>query len=385
MGSKAFKPTLENCTKILAIVGNPHERLTFVHVAGSNGKGSTSCMLSSILTESGYKTGLFTSPHIKDYRERIRINGQVIEENEVVEFIKKIRSSKLDFSPSFFEITFALSVHYFEQKKCDICVIETGLGGRLDATNVITPLLSIITNISLEHTDMLGDTIEKIATEKAGIIKQKTGVVLGKMLKTAENVMRNHAFEKSTQVHEDEMAFTGTFPLLGEFQRENFQTVLKSVDFLSKNGFRINEKSIEKGLKNLHQNSGLIGRLQIIQQQPLIILDVAHNADGVEKSLETVKRLNKGKLHILYGTSKDKNYSSIIELFPAASTIYLTTFPGERSLKKESLEEIKNTSEKKIEKIFTNSKQAFSDVNNRLSDNDTLIVLGSFFLIAEII
>jgi len=209
MGSKAFKPTLDNCLRLLALFDNPHHQLKFIHVAGTNGKGSTSSMLSSILSESGYKTGLFTSPHIKDYRERIRINGELISEKDVIDFVNKVQSSPLNFSPSFFEITFVLSVVYFAKQTCDICVIETGLGGRLDATNVITPLLSIITNISLEHTDMLGDTIELIAGEKAGIIKQNSNVVLGEMLPEAKKVTEEKADSQGSKINTQEQFYSG--------------------------------------------------------------------------------------------------------------------------------------------------------------------------------
>ncbi len=272
MGAKAFKPTLDNSWKIMQLLDSPQKKVKCIHVAGSNGKGSTCSMLASILTESGYKVGLFTSPHIKDFRERIRIDGQQISEQNVVNFIQKIKASELNFEPSFFEITFGMAMEYFANEKCDICIIETGLGGRLDATNVIEPILSVITNISLEHTAMLGDTVEEIAIEKGGIIKPTIPVVLG-------DTQLHSIFEEIANRNNSNIYYSTDInscsefqsPLLGDYQKENLRTVLKSCDLINSLGFKLNNDSIQRGLDKLSQNTGFFGRLQVMSTSPLTL------------------------------------------------------------------------------------------------------------------
>lgn len=386
IGSKAFKPTLENSEKIMRFLGNPQEEIKCIHIAGSNGKGSTCSMLASILTEAGYKVGLFTSPHIKDFRERIRINGIQIPEKNVVEFIQKVKSTQLDFEPSFFEITFGMTVDYFKKEECDICIIETGLGGRLDATNVIQPILSIITNISLEHTAMLGNTLEEIAFEKGGIIKKETPVVLGEMEAHLYPVFEKVSKSKNASIYySNEIKNDQNFeiPLLGEYQKENCRTVLKSCEILSHKGFPISIETIQKGFDNLFSNTGFSGRLQIIQRNPLVIFDVSHNPAGILASIEALNEINNGKLHFIYGTSADKDVKSILELFPKDAEFYFTEFKNERSIKIESLKKIS-------EDIFGNNCKYFSDPNNALTEaqhnanhQDTIVAIGSFFLISD--
>lgn len=386
MGAKAFKPTLKNSKAIMRFLNKPHEKIKSIHVAGSNGKGSTCSMISSILTEAGYKVGLFTSPHIKDFRERIRINGIQIPEQNVIDFIRKVKSTQLDFEPSFFEITFGMAMEYFVQEDCDICIIETGLGGRLDATNVIEPILSVITNISLEHTAMLGNTLEEIAFEKGGIIKPSTPVVIGKMNGRLYPIFEELAQNKKSSIHfstsnMDESKYES--PLIGEYQQENLRTVIKSCQIINQLGFKIDDKSIHNGLKNLSQNTGFFGRLQIVNHNPLTIFDVSHNPAGILASFEAIKNLNKGKLHIVYSTSADKDLTTILQLLPKKANYYFTEFSNSRSIK---ISDLKQESEKYFQKkcnFFTDAKNAFSEAQLHANHEDTIVVIGSFFLISD--
>ena len=252
MGSKAYKPTLGNTRKLLEVLDNPQDKLSFIHVAGSNGKGSVCSMIAASLTQVGYTIGLFTSPHIVDFTERIRVNGQQIDEESVINFVNKIRNAKLDFEPSFFEMSFALSLIHFETTKCDLCVIETGLGGRLDSTNVISPILSVITGISMEHTNILGDTLEKIAGEKAGIIKHQLPVILGVGCDPMKEVFERKAEEMNTHILPlAKKVIPEGFPLLGEYQRDNFQTASTVLNYLDMIGFENDQKERLKSQKRL--------------------------------------------------------------------------------------------------------------------------------------
>ena len=387
MGSKAFKPTLKNSETISNFLNNPEKALKLVHVAGSNGKGSTCSMLASILTEAGYKVGLFTSPHIKDYTERIRINGNQISKTYVVDFVKRIKSEQFNFDPSFFEVTFGLALDYFKSESCDICIIETGLGGRFDATNIISPILSVITNISLEHTAMLGDTIEKIAFEKAGIIKQGIPVVLGKMKPEAFNVMTYEAHRQQSKIVDSTLTNARTdgfdLPLLGSYQQENLSTVLATLSELEDENFITDIDTIQKGLFKISENSGFAGRMQVMSQEPRLIFDVSHNPDGIETSLKTIRETTSGKLHIIYGTSADKDLTTSIHLFPSASNMYFTEFKNTRSAKIIDFKEISLSINFATKNYFTDSKQALNAAKDCASTDDTILVIGSFFLISD--
>ena len=385
IGSKAYKPTLENILAITKTIDSPQDTLNFIHVAGSNGKGSTSSMLASILTEAGYKVGLFTSPHIKDFTERIRINGQCIPKPSVVDFIHQIKKESFKFSPSFFEVTFAMALDYFGKNNCDICVIETGLGGRLDATNIITPLLSVITNISLEHTAILGDTLEKIAIEKAGIIKQNIPVALGKMSNELNAQFQDLAKSKEANVFELEVS-TNKFnvPLLGKYQKDNFQLVLTSLNALDKELFEVSDEHIQNGLNNLSLNTGFSGRLQVIEKNPTVIFDVSHNEDGIKATLQEVNSINKGTLHIVYGSSNDKDFSSIIRLFPKDAAYYFTEFSNDRSCSAEQLEKVVIDSKIERKLFFNDANMALFEAKSTANQNDTILVIGSFFLVSDL-
>lgn len=380
MGSKAFKPTLDNSRKILTYLDHPEKHLKFVHVAGSNGKGSVSSYLASILTESGLKVGLFTSPHIAHFSERIRVNGQPIEAHSIDNFVERIRKAPLDFSPSFFEITFGMALEHFQKEQCDICIIEAGLGGRLDATNVLLPELSIITSISLEHTDMLGDTFEAIAGEKAGIIKANVPVVLGQGCLHVRSV-----FDAVAQSHNAPIAIAhvdaqfDTF-FRASYQRENFACVIQAIRQLP---YPVSSEDIRSGIEAVSRNTGYYGRLQQIASHPTLIYDVAHNADGIKNTLQAVSEDLKGELHIIYGSSKDKDLASIKILFPENCHFYGTEFSNSRSLNKSSLQAIFGGTNFKSSAYFSSPVDALKVARDRASEQDTILVLGSFFLLSD--
>ena len=386
VGQSAYKPDLTNCIQLSSLFDNPHLDQKFIHIAGTNGKGSTTSMLSSILTESGYKTGLFTSPHIHDFRERIRINGEVVDEKFVIDFCQKIKSLKIDFSPSFFEITWVMALVYFKLKKCNIIVVETGLGGRLDATNIITPIVSVITNIGLEHTNFLGDTLEKIAFEKGGIIKSTTPIIIGESLKETKPVFLEIATKRDAQLILAENISVPqeiSIPLLGEYQKRNFRTVFTTLLELKKIGYSINDENIQKGLENLEVNTGFKARLQVIDKKPLTIIDVSHNYDGIKNTLESIKETNKGKLHLVYGTSGDKDLKKIFSIFPTENTYYFTEFSNARTA---NIENLKSEAEKnKLNSFFFQDvKTALKTAQKTANEEDTILIFGSFFLIDDI-
>jgi len=385
IGAAAYKPDLGNILNLLGHLGHPEKNLRFIHIAGSNGKGSTSSLLASILKENGEKVGLFTSPHIQDFRERIRINGEMISEQAVIDFCQPFQSNQLQIEPSFFEITFAMALEHFNKEKCTICVIETGLGGRLDATNCITPLLSIITNISIEHTQFLGNTLAEISAEKAGIIKPTIPVIIGESTPETKTVFSATAIKNEAPIiwaENFESTEIFRFPLLGNYQRLNFRTVLCAIETLKSQGFSITQETIQKGLDNLTINTGFYGRMQIVSSQPTTILDVSHNVDGIQKTLESVISSLTGKLHIIYGTSSDKNYEEIVELFPNDATFNFCTFSNQRSITRKQIEDL--IQKKKLKAtIFENVKSAISEVQSTANKEDTILVFGSFFLVSD--
>lgn len=381
VGSEAFKPTLDNAKALVKFLNVPLEEMTFVHVAGTNGKGTTCSIIASALTEAGKKTGLFTSPHIKDFRERMRINGEMISRDKVIEYISRFQKAEFDFSPSFFEMTWAMALAYFYEEKCDIIVVETGLGGRLDATNIIQPILSIITNIGLDHIDILGDTRKKIAAEKAGIIKANTPVLIGE----SDNEVNPVLIKKARS----EGALMYIMPPIREKNvfLQNEKVAFKALDdVLLKDLSKAELDAVkEKAIINLSKNTGWFGRYQIYSKDPLIIIDVAHNPMGAERLLEDIQESYKGKrIRVLYGSSNDKDINTIINILPEDWEYYFTEFTSKRSTKIEEFEEVvKNTSLNV--KYFKDAKKAFE--NAKVFDNkvDMLLVFGSFYLLDEII
>jgi len=379
LGAEAYKPGLSNVISLLNSFDNPQDKLQFIHIAGTNGKGSTASYTASILTELKEKVGLFTSPHIYDFRERIRVNGKKITEAEVISFCSKIKELKLNFEPSFFEITFVLSLVHFQAKNCSICVIETGLGGRLDATNCILPKISIITNIGTDHMKFLGNTIKEIALEKAGIIKENTTVVIGKTQKEIKELFTDIAKEKKAKIFFADESKTKTIELYPAYQNENLQTALKTLELLS---YSISQKIIQKSIDKLQKNTGLFARMTHINRNPDIILDVSHNEDGIKATLNALILKPKGKLLVLLGSSNDKDINLHLNLFPENTTIYLCAFNNERSRKFEEYQILK-TQNPKIKEVFEDINLAITKLKKLLSKEDTLLVIGSFFLIAD--
>lgn len=386
IGSQAYKPTLNNIRSICEQIGNPEKELKFIHIAGTNGKGSCSAMLASIIKESGECVGLFTSPHIVDFRERIRVNGEMISEQEVIDFVQRIKGCDLSFEPSFFEITFAMALNHFKRSNCTVCVIETGLGGRLDATNIIQPMVSLITNISLEHTSILGDTLEKIAIEKAGIIKDDTPVVIGRTTAETKTVFLNKAKSSKAPIEfAEEFLVPGEYQitLLGSYQEENLKSVLSVVSILERDfGYTLNP-FIQKGLNRIYENTGFFGRMQIMQENPLIIFDVSHNPEGIIATLSYIKSLKFNRLHILYGSSSDKDILPILQEFPKTADLHLTQFQNKRSFQVEELKAI-------VEKVQRNAQihidpvVALKQIKAASDKKDIIIVLGSFFLLTDL-
>jgi dihydrofolate synthase/folylpolyglutamate synthase len=390
IGAAAYKPDLGNILFLLNKIGNPEKELKFIHVAGTNGKGTTSSILASFLTESGFKVGLFTSPHLLDFRERIRINGEMISEESVIDFCNSIQSIQ-EIEPSFFEISFAMAIYHFHQKKCEYCVIEVGMGGRLDATNCITPLISVITTIGLDHTQFLGNTRALIAGEKAGIIKHQIPVVIGENNEEITPVFERKAKDMNSKIYiVDEAGFPTwmeklSYPFDVGFQKQNAKTAFLTLEKLSKTEqILIDQKVFEKALFHLTKNSGYQKRLEVVHESPRVIIDVSHNLEGIRATLFLIQNTIEGKLFIVYGSSADKNYHEIIGVFPNDSLIHLTTFHSERSWNISSMIEIKETNlDRKIE-LHENVNLAILDCLKRATSDDTILVFGSFFLIQDI-
>jgi len=390
IGAAAYKPDLTNTIQLLELVGNPHEKLKFVHVAGTNGKGTTSSIIASVLTENEYKTGLFTSPHILDFRERIRINGEMISEKSVVEFCNTIQSIQ-GFEPSFFEISFVMALTHFANNQCNYCVIEVGMGGRLDATNCIVPLVSVITSIGLDHTQFLGTTLEAIAGEKAGIIKPHVPVIIGERKDETETVFRSIATQKDAPIYfNNDLDYPTwfenlSFPFNTGFQLENVKTAYLTLNELAKNEkVLLNTSIFSKAIKYLSINTGYQKRLEIVSTKPRIILDVSHNFEGIQATLSLVKNCSKNKLHIIYGSSSDKNYDEIIQLFAHEKAIYFTPFSSDRSLKMNELEVLKNKFIESNVFVCENVNEAITQSLKILNSTETLLIFGSFFLIQDI-
>ena len=380
IGKSAYKPDLGNIQQLCECLEINHSHLKYIHIAGTNGKGSTSNLLASILMEAGFKVGTFTSPHLLDFRERIAINDRLISKSDVISFCQKVTKSNLTFSPSFFEITFAMALNHFMKSKCDICVIETGLGGRLDATNIITPILSVITNISLDHTDLLGDTLPKIAFEKAGIIKPNVPVVIGEYHSETLPIFKAQAKKLNATIfyafEEEELSEQNNYKSLNE------RTVKCTVNRLRELQVEISNQDLINGIKNLEKNRNFIGRFQVIQEEPLTIIDVSHNEAGLRKTFELLSKIRKGKLHIIFGASSDKNLTDILPLFPKDASYYFTVFSSNRSCTRQELIEKSQKSALNI-LFFDSLEQTTQQVKPIVNKEDTLLITGSFFLISD--
>lgn len=404
IGAAAYKEGLENIEALLDIVQHPEKNFKSVHIAGTNGKGSTAHLLASYFQERGCKTGLFTSPHLVDFRERIRIDGQMISEEKVVEFFNRYQTKIDQLEPSFFEMTTALAFHYFAEEKVDVAIIETGLGGRLDSTNVLRPLLSVITNISLEHTQMLGDTIAKIAFEKAGIIKEKTPVVIGEFHPESFPVFEDVANQKDAPLFlaQDNYSFDGNFddltikgvlgdtlyehiclPLQGEYQLKNLKTVLQAIDVIEE--LWPSERDVTAAaIQNVISNTGFQGRWQILQKMPLTICDVGHNVGGLELTMKQLAQYPCRQLRIVFGMVKDKDIDKVITLLPKEAVYYLCQAKIERALPVEELA-AKLQSQNLECRICGNVTDAYRNAQEAANAEDLVFVGGSCFVVGELL
>ncbi len=386
-GAIAYKKDLTNTILLASHLGNPEAEIKCIHVAGTNGKGSTSHMLASILQEAGYKVGLYTSPHLKDFRERIKINGEEIDEDFVCNFINKHKSFFENNELSFFEMTVGLAFDYFKTKKVDIAVIEVGMGGRLDSTNIITPLISVITNIGLDHTQFLGTTLECIAFEKAGIIKPKIPIVIGEYTNETRTVFLNKAKTTCSELFFASDIIEETFPsaLLGNYQEHNKKTVLQTIRILnSQNEFIITEEQIKNGLLNVIKNTGLFGRWQQINEFPKVICDTAHNKHGLTIVLHQIQNEIFDTLHFVLGVVNDKDLDDILPLFPKKATYYFCKPDIPRGLDASFLQQ-KALEFGLIGEVYNTVSEAYNKALKAAQKSDFIYVGGSTFVVAEIL
>lgn len=385
IGSTAYKKDLTNTLALAKHLNNPETKFKSIHVAGTNGKGSTSSMIASILQEAGYKVGLYTSPHLKDFRERIKINGKEISEDFVINFIKDNQPFFEKNELSFFEMTVGLAFEYFAKQQVDVAVIEVGLGGRLDSTNIITPLLTVITNIGFDHVSILGDTYEKIAFEKAGIIKPNIPVVIGQYNTVTKPVFINKAKESNSEIF---FASDLVFPevisdLKGNYQNHNKKTVQASIEVL-RNFFTISEQNEIDGFQNVTKNTNLQGRWQILSKDPLIVADTAHNKDGLEIVVEQIAEQKFNNLYMVFGVVNDKDLAEMLTLIPKKAKYFIAKPDVPRGLEVEIL--AKEMQKSGFDFVICNSiPEAFNQAKNIAKSDDMIYVGGSTFVVAEVL
>jgi|TARA_B110000196_G_scaffold191118_1_gene163748 dihydrofolate synthase/folylpolyglutamate synthase len=381
-GAIAYKEDIGNIITASRHLNNPHKKFKSIHIAGTNGKGSVAHMLASILQEVGYKTGLYTSPHLKDFRERIKINGQMIAEQKVIDFVLENKQLFEKLEMSFFEMTVALAFNYFAKEKVDVAVIETGLGGRLDSTNIINPELSIITNIGFDHTNLLGDTLEKITKEKAGIIKRNTPIIIGRKQEKTKQIFINIASDKKAKIYFTKTENNYSSDLKGIYQKENIATAIMTVKQLSKLGWNIGEKNIKNGLQKVMENTQLLGRWQILNDKPKVICDVGHNEDGIKQIVKQIKKIPYQNLHFVFGMVKDKNLSNILKLLPKKAKYYFCEAQIPRALEVSLLEReaikfgLNGNS-------FSSVAKALAQAKKNANEDDLIFIGGSAFIVAE--
>lgn len=386
IGKAAYKANLDNTLKLAEYLNHPEQSFKSIHVGGTNGKGSTSHMLASVLQEAGYKVGLYTSPHLKDFRERIKINGSLIPKRVISAFVAKHRTFFEMNSLSFFEMTVGLAFDYFRKEKVDIAIIEVGLGGRLDSTNIITPEVSVITNIGLDHRQFLGDTIEKIALEKAGIIKNGVPLVIGESTPVTKAIFENTAESKKTQIL---FAATSNIPeyetdLPGWYQKKNKRTACVAIDVLKNRGYTIPEKAIREGLRRVINNTGLQGRWQILRDNPKVICDIAHNREGLELVLNQLKSEKYANLHIVLGVANDKELNEVLPLFPSSAHYYFCKANIPRGLDANELKEQAEVFDLKG-LAYPSVKMAYKAALKHAIKKDLIFVGGSTFVVAEVL
>lgn len=384
-GGSAYKPGLERITELAKVVGNPHQKLKTIHVAGTNGKGSVSHIIANAFAFHGYKTGLFTSPHIKDFRERIKINGNYISEAFVVDFVTRYREDFIRIQPSFFEITTAMALKAFVDVSCDIAIIETGLGGRLDSTNIIVPELSIITNIGMDHTAFLGNTLEAIAGEKAGIIKKNKPVVIGDVNPALKGIFQKRAEELGSVIifSQNEPQSSYQTDLLGEYQQRNLQTAKIALNQL-KSAWNLEEDKIVKSFLNIREGVNFVGRMQKIADHPLTIVDAAHNIEGITSLVNGLHSFKYQTLYIIYGASNDKDWKEIMQIFPSTSSLHLAQFDSKRSVSTTEFKEERSKS-KRAAKIHESPLEALNYCKTVAHEDDLILICGSFYLIEKIL
>lgn len=406
VGASAFKKDLSNTKKLCDHLGNPERKFKTIHIAGTNGKGSSSHMLASIFQEAGYKTGLYTSPHLKSFTERIRINGAEIDEDSVVSFVEKNKDFLDELKPSFFEMTVALAFWFFAKQKVDIAIVEVGMGGRFDSTNVIAPEISLITNIGWDHMQFLGDTLPLIAGEKAGIIKERVPVVISQTQEETKDVFIQKAKALDSSIHFGDLIYkvskmveekgraiyrieqnglsqSLSLDLLGDYQESNLPGVLEVVSEMKDMGWNISDSSIEKGLSNVIRNTSLKGRWQILEHSPIVICDTAHNQAGIELVVKQINSYSFSKLWIILGMVKDKNISTILSFFPKEATFIFCQADLPRALPAKELAELGNIEGIKSE-VIPNVNDAIAFAKRNAGKNDLIFVGGSTFVVAEI-
>lgn len=386
VGNKAYKVDLSNIKKLAAHLGEPQENFRTIHVAGTNGKGSVSHMLASVLQESGYKVGLYTSPHLKDFRERIKINGLEISQEAVIHFTAANRHFFENEQMSFFEMTVGMAFQYFAEEKVDIAVIEVGLGGRLDSTNIISPEVSVITNIGFDHMSILGNTLEKIAAEKGGIIKRDTPVVIGEYQGETYPVFQKMAAEKNSPLFSAEN-FKGKLlksELQGTYQEKNVRTVLMTVEVLREKNWSIPPKAVEKGLFYVATNTGLRGRWEVLQETPKVICDTAHNKEGLEYAMKQLLEENYRNLLLVIGVVNDKDLNTILPLFPKEAQYFFCRPNIPRGLDAHNLKE-KAAEKGLLGEAYNSVSEAYKAAMEKASMADVVYVGGSTFTVAEII
>ena len=408
IGAAAFKKDLTNTLEICEVLDNPQKKFKSIHVAGTNGKGSVSHMLAAVLQTANYKTGLYTSPHLKDFRERIKVNGEMCDEDFIVTFVEKVKPLIEKIQPSFFEITVAMAFSYFAEQNVDVAVVEVGLGGRLDSTNIITPELCVITNIGFDHMNMLGDTLEKIAYEKAGIIKGDIPVIIGETFPETKPVFEKVAKEKNAPLifagnnryaadwnhnhnqlnvtvveKEKDEHITYRLDLPGIYQRKNLVTVLETIKCLQKKGWKIEDEQIHKGLSQAKKITGLHGRWEVIHQKPTVVLDVAHNVDGIKQLVEQIELSTYNDLHIIIGMVKDKEIEKILEQLPKFAKYYFTKAQIPRALPTTELA-LKAARLELKGNIYNDVNTALKEALQHANEEDLIIVCGSVFLVGEL-
>ncbi|MCS3530167.1 folylpolyglutamate synthase/dihydrofolate synthase family protein [Chryseobacterium sp. JUb7] len=381
-GEKAYKPGLDNIKKLCDFFDNPQEKIKCIHIGGTNGKGSSSNMLSSILQEEGYTVGLYNSPHLIDFTERIKKNGENCDKEFVYEFIQKLKNLPNDILPSFFEFTTIMAFEYFYQKQVDFAIIEVGLGGRLDSTNIITPLVAAITNVQLDHQNILGNTIEEIAGEKAGIIKSNIPIVSGDENEIVKNIIKNKAIKENALFIDATLLTTNlTSDLKGNYQKKNIRVVLGLVEELRKLNISISDKNIEEGLLHVHQNTKFIGRWFQFSKSPLIICDTGHNQAGLEYVFDQLNSIDKHK-HVVLGFVNDKKIDEVMNLLPENSEFYFAKPAIHRGRHPKDYENL--LMEAKIfYKIFDSVQEAYLSAKEESTNDEMIFIGGSNFVVGE--